>query len=468
MPRQLMPKQDPGVRCRNFDEVALGYSREQATAEASRCLTCARARCVQGCPVGVDIPGFVAEIKRGDLARAACIVRDKNILAAVCGRVCPQESQCERACALGKKSEPLAIGALERFVADWAALQPRAGCALRSRLPFRAAIVGSGPSGLACAAELATGGCSVTIFEALHEVGGVLQYGIPQFRLPKEIVDREVEYVRQLGVQIETNVLVGRTVTLDELFRNGFDTVFIGTGAGLPSFLQIPGENLCGVYSANEFLTRVNLMKAYRFPEFDTPVHAGRSVAVIGGGNVAMDAARTALRLGADRVSVVYRRSRAELPARREEIENAEEEGVTMRLLTSPRRITGSSLGEVAALECIGMELGDPDASGRRRPVPIPGAVLDLPVDTVIVAIGQGPSPILLRSTGGLALNERGYIQANQTTLETSIAGVFAGGDIVTGAATVIAAMGAGKLAAQHMLEYCRSLHSGSTAARGA
>ncbi|TCL65954.1 sulfide dehydrogenase (flavoprotein) subunit SudA [Hydrogenispora ethanolica] len=456
MPRQVMPKQDPAERSRNFGEVALGFTPEQAAAEAARCLNCKKRFCVQGCPVEVDIPDFIQLLKAGDPAGAAAKIKEKNSLPAICGRVCPQESQCEKECILAKKGEPIAIGGLERFVADYAAEQAGGTVRPAKALPYRAAIIGAGPAGLTAAADLALQGFDVTIFESLHEAGGVLQYGIPQFRLPKEIVGREVEYIKQLGVKLETSVLVGQTVTVPELLEQGFQTIFIGTGAGLPYFLNVPGENLNGVYSANEFLTRVNLMKAYRFPEYDTPVRIGERVAVVGGGNVAMDAARTSLRLGAKAVYIVYRRSEEELPARYEEIENAKEEGIIFRLLTNPVRIIGDEQGVVQALECIRMELGEPDRSGRRRPVAVPGSEFQFPVDSVIVAIGQGPNPVLLRNTTGLQLNERGYIQADPETLATSIPGVFAGGDIVTGAATVIAAMGAGKKAARRMVEYCK------------
>lgn len=455
MSRQIVPKQDPKVRKANFDEVALGYTKEQALAEASRCLNCKKPLCVQGCPVEVDIPGFIAKIKESDFLGAAAKIKEKNSLPAICGRVCPQENQCEHLCVLGKKGQPVAIGALERFAADRAAEVDNEPQPIK-KINCKAAIIGAGPAGLTCAADLALQGFEVTVFESLHEAGGVLQYGIPQFRLPKSIVAREVEYIKKLGVKIETSVLVGQTVTIQELKDQGYDTIFIGTGAGLPYFLNIPGENLNGVYSANEFLTRVNLMKAYRFPEYDTPVRIGERVAVVGGGNVAMDAARTSLRLGAKEVYIVYRRSRDELPARHEEVENAEEEGIIFKLLANPTRIIGNDQGEVKALECIRMELGEPDASDRRKPVPVSGSEFQFPVDNVIVAIGQGPNPILLRNTPGLKLNSRGYIQVDQETLETSLPGVFAGGDIVTGAATVIAAMGAGKKAARQMVEYCK------------
>lgn len=457
MSRQMMPKQDPEVRRHNFEEVALGYTPEQALKEASRCLNCKKPLCVKGCPVEVDIPEFIMKIKAEDFSGAAAKIKEKNSLPAICGRVCPQETQCESQCILGKKGEPVAIGALERFVADQQALADIGEIPSIEKLPYKAAVIGAGPAGLTAAADLALQGFDVTIFESLHAAGGVLQYGIPQFRLPKDIVAREVEYIKKLGVKIETSVLVGQTITIQELFEQGYDTIFIGTGAGLPYFLNIPGENLNGVYSANEFLTRVNLMKAYRFPEYDTPVRVGERVAVVGAGNVAMDAARTSVRLGAKEVYIVYRRSAEEMPARHEEIENAEEEGVIFKLLTNPVRIIGNEAGEVMAMECVQMELGEPDASGRRRPVVKPGSEFQFPVDNVIVAIGQGPNPILLKNTGDLALNSRGYIDVDPETLATSIPGVFAGGDIVTGAATVIAAMGAGKKAAKQMVEYCKN-----------
>ena len=396
MSRQVMPKQDPQARGRNFDEVALGFTKEQAMAEAARCINCKKPFCVPGCPVEVDIPGFISKIKAGDLAGAAAKLKEKNSLPAVCGRVCPQESQCEQVCILARKGESVAIGALERFVADNEPDLAEGDLCPITKLGFKAAIVGAGPAGLTAAADLALQGFDVTVFESLHEAGGVLQYGIPQFRLPKDIVSREVNYIKQLGVKFKTSVLVGQTVTINELFAQGYDTIFIGTGAGLPYFLGVPGENLNGVYSANEFLTRVNLMKAYRFPDYDTPVRVGERVAVVGGGNVAMDAARTSLRLGAKEVYIVYRRSHDEPPARHEEIENAEEEGIIFKLLHNPTRIIGNDKGEVAAMECIKMELGEPDASGRRRPVEIPGSEFQFPVDNVVVAIGQGPKPDLV------------------------------------------------------------------------
>ncbi len=455
MSRQMMPKQDPIERCRNFNEVALGFSKEQAITEAARCLNCKKPLCMDGCPVEVGIPSFISLIKAGDFRGALAKIKEKNSLPAICGRVCPQETQCETKCILGKKSESVAIGALERFVADQAT-GSEPDIPQITKNGFKAAIVGAGPSGLTAAADLALQGFEVTIFESLHAPGGVLQYGIPEFRLPKAIVAQEVDYIQKLGVKLNTSVLVGQTITVQELLDSGFDTIFIGTGAGLPYFLEIPGENLNGVYSANEFLTRSNLMKAYRFPEYDTPIRIGSRVAVVGAGNVAMDAARTSLRLGAKEVYIVYRRSADEMPARHEEIENAKEEGIIFKLLTNPTRIIGNEKGEVIALECIRMELGEPDASGRRRPVAVPGSEFQFPVDNVVVAIGQGPNPILLKSTKGLNLNKHGYIQADPETMATNIPGVYAGGDIVTGAATVIAAMGAGKTAARQMAEYCK------------
>jgi glutamate synthase (NADPH/NADH) small chain len=457
--RQIMPKQEPNIRKHNFDEVALGFTEEQALGEASRCLNCKKPLCIQGCPVEVDIPSFISLIKARDFSGAVAKIKEKNSLPAICGRVCPQETQCESQCILGKKSEPVAIGSLERFAADHQPPRAESNPGFIQKTAFKAAIIGAGPAGLTAAADLALQGFEVTIFESLHAAGGVLQYGIPQFRLPKDIVKREVDYIQKLGVRIETSMLVGQTITIAELFSKGYHTIFIGTGAGLPYFMNIPGENLNGVYSANEYLTRVNLMKAYRFPEYDTPVRIGKRVAVVGAGNVAMDSARTSLRLGAEEVYIVYRRSEEEMPARHEEIENAAEESIIFKLLTNPTRVIGNEKGEVSALECIKMELGEPDTSGRRRPVPIPASEFQFPVDNVIVAIGQGPNPVLLRNTTGLVLNKHGYIQTDPETFATNIPGVYAGGDIVTGAATVIAAMGAGKKAARQMVEYCRNLN---------
>lgn len=468
-----MPKQSPEERRSNFREVALGVDPELAVREAKRCIQCKTKPCTKGCPVEVEIPEFIALMAQGKFQEADAKIKQKNSLPAICGRVCPQESQCESLCTLGKKFKPVAVGALERFAADWTREHnPESGCEKNSsdgpavcaaadgiqRPSARIAVIGSGPAGLTCAAELALMGYGVDMFESLHDTGGVLRYGIPEFRLPKAIVNQEVDYVRSLGVRIFTNVLVGTTLDLNEMLAKGeYQAAFIGTGAGLPYFLEIPGENLNGVYSANEFLTRVNLMKAYRFPEYDTPVKIGKRVAVVGAGNVAMDAARTSLRLGADDVKIVYRRSRTEMPARLEEIENAEEEGVQMFLLTNPVRIVSDGKGGVGAMECIKMELGEPDASGRRRPVPVPGSEFTMDVDTVIVAVGQGPNPLLARATQGLALNRKGNIEVRDEYGATSIPGVWAGGDIVTGAATVISAMGAGKRAARGIDIWLRS-----------
>lgn len=478
MPREIvdrveMPKQSPEERRSNFREVALGVDPELAVREAKRCIQCKTKPCTKGCPVEVEIPEFIALMAQGKFQEADAKIKQKNSLPAICGRVCPQESQCESLCTLGKKFKPVAVGALERFAADWTREHnPESGCEKNSsdgpavcaaadgiqRPSARIAVIGSGPAGLTCAAELALMGYGVDMFESLHDTGGVLRYGIPEFRLPKAIVNQEVDYVRSLGVRIFTNVLVGTTLDLNEMLAKGeYQAAFIGTGAGLPYFLEIPGENLNGVYSANEFLTRVNLMKAYRFPEYDTPVKIGKRVAVVGAGNVAMDAARTSLRLGADDVKIVYRRSRTEMPARLEEIENAEEEGVQMFLLTNPVRIVSDGKGGVGAMECIKMELGEPDASGRRRPVPVPGSEFTMDVDTVIVAVGQGPNPLLARATQGLALNRKGNIEVRDEYGATSIPGVWAGGDIVTGAATVISAMGAGKRAARGIDIWLRS-----------
>lgn len=464
IPRQPMPEQDPMERIRNFMEVALGYTEEQAVAEASRCLGCRRPLCVDGCPVRIAIPEFIAAVRRRDFPEAARILRSANSLPAICGRVCPQEEQCEQVCVLSRKSEPVAIGRLERFVADWEAQHPEETERPKPAPPsgFRVAVVGSGPAGLTAAGELAKMGHRVTVFEALHEPGGVLVYGIPEFRLPKAIVKAEVEYLRSLGVEFKMNTIIGRTLTVDDLLdREGFDAVFLGTGAGLPVFLNIPGENLNGVYSANEFLTRVNLMKAYRFPEYDTPVRVGRRVAVIGGGNTAMDSARTALRLGPEKVYLIYRRSRAEMPAREEEIKHGEEEGVEFILLTNPVRFIGEN-GWLTGIECVRMELGEPDESGRRRPVPVPGSEFVIEVDTCIVAVGNRPNTLVPATTPGLETGRHGTIVADEETGATTRPGVFAGGDIVTGAATVILAMGAGKRAAKAIDEYLRAKASGS------
>ncbi len=456
--REKMPEQDPKRRIQNFDEVALGYTRENAIREASRCLQCKNMPCVEGCPVNITIPLFIKKIKEGDFMGAIHVIKETNALPAVCGRVCPQESQCESKCVLGKKGESVAIGRLERFAADFESKQgdvrvPEPAAPTGKRV----AVVGAGPAGLTVAGELAKKGHDVTIFEALHKAGGVLVYGIPEFRLPKAIVQREVDYVSKLGAKIKVDTIVGQTVSVDELMARGYDAVFVGTGAGLPYFLDIPGENLNGVYSANEFLTRANLMKAYLFPEYDTPVRVGSKVAVIGGGNVAMDSARVAKRMGADHVYLIYRRSRTEMPARAEESHHAEEEGIDFRLLTNPIRVVGDESGWVKGIECVRMELGEPDASGRRRPVEKKGSNYIIDVDVVVVAIGQGPNPILARNTEGLELRRTGNIEADPETGKTSKKGVFAGGDIVTGAATVILAMGAGRKAAAAIDEYLRT-----------
>jgi glutamate synthase (NADPH/NADH) small chain len=457
--RVPMPRQDPKMRGRNFNEVALGYSAEQAQAEANRCIQCPKPHCMDGCPVEVDIPGFIRAIRDGDMPEAVRILKDKNSLPGICGRVCPQETQCEATCSLAKKGAPIAIGRLERYVADWERANILSmSSPLAHHVPTgkRVAVVGSGPAGLTAAADLVKLGHSVTLFEALHVAGGVLMYGIPEFRLPKDIVQAEVDYVTSLGVEVQLDSVVGKVITIDELLKNGYHAVFLGTGAGLPMFLNIPGENLNGVYSANEFLTRVNLMKAYRFPEYDTPVKLGRRVAVIGGGNVAMDSARCALRLGAEEVYIVYRRSEVELPARREEVENAKEEGIQFKLLTNPKRFIGNEQNWVVSMECYEMELGEPDASGRRRPIAIPGSEFIIDVDVVIVALGTTPNPLIASTTEGLETTRRGTVVADEATGKTVKPQVWAGGDIVTGAATVISAMGAGRRAATDIDEYLR------------
>ena len=445
-----MPKQKPEDRIHNFNEVALGYSMDQAVIEAERCLQCPKPQCIQGCPVDLDIPAFIKEIKEKNFDAAIRIVKEKNSLPAICGRVCPQETQCQKFCVLGKKGEPLAIGRLERFVADYerqkgVKVPPRS----KSSISGKVAVIGSGPAGLTAAADLAKLGHEVVIFEALHVPGGVLMYGIPEFRMPKKIVQAEVDYVKKLGVDISPDHMIGRMYTIDELFEQGFDAVFIGTGAGLPGFMRIPGENLGGIYSANEFLIRVNLMKAYKFPEYDTPIKVGKKVAVIGGGNVAMDSARCSLRLGAEEVWIVYRRSRKEMPARIEEVENAEEEGINFKFLTTPVRFLGDESAWVKGMECIAMQLGEPDESGRRRPIPIKGSEFVMDVDTVVIAIGQTPNPIIQRTTKSLKTTRRGTIVVNEKTGKASKKAVYAGGDVVSGAATVISAMGAGKRAAR-------------------
>ena len=455
-----MPVQAPVVRAHNFTEVALGYDEETAVAEAARCLHCKAPQCRKGCPVAVDIPAFIGKIKERDFTGALLKIKETNALPAVCGRVCPQENQCEKHCILAKKGEAVAIGRLERFAADtYMAKDLPIKPVEYDEKALKVAVIGSGPSGLSCAGDLAKRGYKVTVFEALHKAGGVLSYGIPEFRLPKDkVVAKEIAAIEKLGVKFELDAVAGRLFTVDELLTDeGFAAVFIGTGAGLPRFQGIPGESLNGVYSANEFLTRCNLMKAYKFPEYATPIKVGKSVAVIGGGNVAMDAARTALRLGAEKVAIVYRRSEAELPARSEEVEHAKEEGIEFKLLNNPVAITGDEAGWVKSMRCVKMELGEPDASGRRRPVPIAGSEFDMPVDTVIVAIGTGPNPIMAHTTPDLELTKRGNIAADEETGATSKAGVFDGGDIVTGAATVILAMGAGRKAAKAIDEYLQS-----------
>ncbi|WP_340819078.1 NADPH-dependent glutamate synthase [Methanolobus sp. WCC4] len=450
--RQAMPLQDPKVRAQNFDEVALGYTDEQALAEASRCIECKNPKCVEGCPVNIDIPGFISRIKESDLDGAIDLIKLTNTLPAVCGRVCPQEEQCELQCVLGKKGEPVAIGRLERFCADYERKKGVTSPVRSEPTGKTVAVIGAGPAGLTAAADLAKAGHAVTIFESLHDTGGVLTYGIPEFRLPKAIVKEEVEYIKQLGVDVKVDYVIGKIKTLDEL-RNEFDAVFLGTGAGLPKFMGIEGENLNGVYSANEFLTRVNLMKAYQFPSYDTPIKRGKKVVVVGGGNVAMDAARSALRLGADEVSIVYRRGEEELPARREEVENAKEEGIIFRLLSNPVRILEGENMTVNGVECIRMELGEPDYSGRRRPVEVAGSEYVVDADIVIIAIGTSPNPMIFSGSEGLETNSRGTIVVDDSG-KTSIDNVYAGGDAVTGAATVISAMGAGKVAAQAINEY--------------
>ena len=461
--RHGMPAQEAEARIHNFNEVALGYSPEFAQSEAQRCLQCANPPCVKGCPVGIDIPAFITLIRQGDFSGSLAKIQETNTLPAICGRVCPQEEQCEVVCVLGKKYQPVAVGRLERFVADWGrALGGQGIPELGAPSGHKVAVVGSGPAGLACAAELARFGHSVTIFEALHKPGGVLVYGIPEFRLPKEIVRFEIDNLTRMGVELRTDFVIGKTATVGELFSDfGYDAVFLGTGAGLPYFLGIPGENFIGVLSANEFLTRVNLMKAYDFPRTDTPVRTGRKVAVVGSGNVAMDCLRTAKRLGAEEVICVYRRTRNESPARKEELEHAEEEQIDFRWLSAPLAVYGNAEGFVTGMKIQKMELGEPDASGRRRPVPIQGSEYDISVDTVVMAIGQGPNPLATRSTPGLELNRHGNIVCDEKTLATSIPGVYAGGDIVTGAATVILAMGAGKQAALGVHDWLGKLKRG-------
>ncbi len=459
--RVSMPRQDPKERAKNFNEVALGYSEEQAKYEANRCIQCPKRPCVNGCPVNVDIPEFIKAIREDDMPAAVRILKSKNALPGICGRVCPQESQCEEVCTLAKRGAPIAIGRLERYVADWERNNQPATEAQTPDIPKptgkRVAVVGSGPAGLTAAADLAKMGHSVTIFEALHVGGGVLMYGIPEFRLPKEIVQAEVKYVESLGAELVLDAVIGKIDTVDELLASGYDAVFLGTGAGLPMFMNIPGENLCGIYSANEFLTRTNLMKAYLFPVYDTPLSAGKRVAVIGGGNVAMDSARCALRLGAEEVYIIYRRSEVEMPARREEVENAMEEGIIFKFLTNPVEFIGNEQGWVTSMKCIEMELGEPDDSGRRRPIPKEGSEFIIDIDTVVVALGTTPNPLIASTTEGLDTTRRGTVVADEETGKTNKDRVWAGGDIVTGAATVISAMGAGKRAAADIDKFLRS-----------
>ncbi len=457
-PRQKMPERPAEERIKDFFEVPLGYTEEQAVLEAERCLQCKKPKCVEGCPVNVDIPGFIALIKERKFMEAARKIKETNSLPAICGRVCPQETQCEEKCVLGKKSEPVAIGKLERFVADYERKMGVETPPLPPKKGKKVAIVGSGPAGLTCAGDLAKMGYDVTIFEALHEPGGVLIYGIPEFRLPKEIVKQEIDYLRKLGVEIKVDYVMGKVKTLQDLFDDGYEAIFLGLGAGLPMFLGIPGENLCGVYSANEYLTRVNLMRAYLFPEYDTPILKGNRVIVVGGGNVAMDSARTALRLGSKEVVVVYRRTKAEMPARVEEVEHAEEEGIKFMFLHNPVEFIGDENGWLKAVKVQKMKLGEPDASGRRRPIPIEGSEEVIEADVAVIAIGTRANPLLLSTVPELELNERGYIKIlDEEKLNTTMPGVYAGGDIVTGSATVILAMGAGKKAAKAIDEYLSS-----------
>ena len=456
IPRVPVREQDPKVRATNFEEVCYGYNSEEAQLEATRCLHCKNPRCVAACPVSVKIPNFIAQVAAGNFAEAAAVIAEDSSLPAVCGRVCPQETQCEGSCILGVKGEPVAIGKLERFVADWSRENGGVKPVLAPSNGHKIAVIGSGPAGLACASDLAKLGYDVTVFEALHRPGGVLEYGIPEFRLPKDkVVAAEIESVKALGVKIETNVIAGRTVTIDSLLdEEGFAAVFVGSGAGLPKFMGIPGENYNGVFSANEFLTRNNLMKAYR-DDYMTPIHAGNKVVVVGGGNVAMDAARTALRLGAH-TTIVYRRTENELPARREEVHHAKEEGIEFAMLTNPVEIIGDEKGWVKSVKCIRMELGEPDESGRRSPVAVPGSEFEIETDTVIMSLGTSPNPLIAKTTSGLETNRRGCLVADEKGATTR-EGVFAGGDAVTGAATVILAMGAGRKAAAAIHEYVSS-----------
>ncbi|MFC1991815.1 NADPH-dependent glutamate synthase [Chloroflexota bacterium] len=462
--RVPMPQQEPEIRAKNFSEVALGYDSEQTFEEAGRCIQCPKRPCIGGCPVGIEIPDFIKALTERNLPEAVRVLKNTNSLPGICGRVCPQEAQCEKVCTLAARKAPVAIGRLERYIADWERTHkdeitsPDSPENKPTPSGKRVAVVGSGPAGLTVAADLARLGHSVTIFEALHVAGGVLMYGIPEFRLPKEIVQNEVNYVTSQGVELKLDSVIGKIDSVDELLSNGYDAVFVGTGAGAPIFMDIPGENLCGIYSANEFLTRTILMKGYLFPEYDTPIKIGSRVAVIGGGNVAMDSARCSLRLGAKEVYIVYRRSEVELPARREEVENAMEEGIVFNFLTNPTGFLGSGRGWVVGMECIRMELGEPDESGRRRPIPKAGSEFLLPVDTVIVALGNNPNPLITQTTEGLETTRWGTIVADEATGKTVKPKVWAGGDIVTGAATVISAMGAGKKASASIDAYLREL----------
>ncbi len=458
IPRHKMAEQPAKERILNFNEVPYGFDDQTAVAEASRCLQCKKPPCVEGCPVRINIPGFIKEIAEKNFIQAISVVKQTNSLPAVCGRVCPQETQCEERCVLSKKSTPVAIGSLERFAADYERTREHLGETIIAQSKSKKiAIIGSGPAGLTAAGELRKLGYQVTIFEALHNPGGVLIYGIPEFRLPKDIVHYEIEALRKLGVDIILNRVIGMSETVDDLFDQGYEAVFIGSGAGLPMFLDIPGENLMGVYSANEYLTRANLMKSYRFPEYDTPIIRGKNVAVFGGGNVAMDAARTAKRLGGDNVYIIYRRSMNELPARAEEVHHAEEEGIIFQILSNPKRFIGDEKGKLMAVECIRMELGEPDNSGRRKPVPVKDSDFQIPIDLAIIAIGNSPNPIIQKTTSGLDTSKWGTIIADEETMKTSKRGVFAGGDVVSGAATVILAMGAGRKAAIAIDEYIKT-----------
>lgn len=452
--KHKMPEQDAKKRIHNFDEVPFGYDIETAIAEAKRCLQCKNRPCINGCPVGIDIPEFIQQVAEGDIVKAADILKSKTNLPAVCGRVCPYEEQCEGECTLLKLGEPVGIGRLERFVADYIRKEGEKPPKVPASTGKKVAVIGAGPAGLTCAGDLAKKGHHVVIFEAFHAPGGVLMYGIPEFRLPKEIVRSEVEYIEKLGVEIKYDVIVGKTIDVEELLDE-YDAVFVGTGAGLPRFLNIPGENLAGVYSANEFLTRVNMMKAYQFPKYDTPIEIGKSVVTFGAGNVAMDCARTALRLGAEKSYIIYRRSEKEMPARNEEIEHAKEEGVIFKLLTNPTQFVGDDEGHVKQVECIEMKLGEPDDSGRRRPLPIEGSEFTIDIDTALIAIGQSPNPLVPETVKGLEVEKWGNIKTDEDG-RTNIPGLYAGGDIATGAATVILAMGAGKKAANAIDEYLK------------